>query len=182
MGKIDLKMSVPQFLRDAEPLSTIYDSIDIEMESIYTEMDDVKHQFSISTATWGLDHWEAFLGIQTNPSKSHEFRRSVILSKIRGVGKVTKSFLEETCKSFENGSLEVVEVPEESRLVLKFTELNGVPPNFGDFDSFVSEVIPAHLVYAYEYKYNTYGRLTDKTNDSLALLTYEEIRTTNQWN
>lgn len=180
----NMKENIPQFLRNAQAFSDIYTALENQVDGLYEHMEDIKRQMHVTTATWGLKNWEDFLDIETNPSKSEAYRRSVILSKIRGVGKVTKTFVESTCKSFENGSLEVVEIPEESRLLLKFTELNGVPPNFEDFNSFITEVLPAHLVFAYEYKYNMHATLSgqDLTHAGLSAMTFNQIRTTNQWN
>ena len=188
---VELKNHIPHFLREAEPFSGVFDALNQELNTADEAFNLLKDQFIISKAEKGLKHWETFLGIPVDELKSADFRRSVILSKIRGVGKVTKDFLEKTCKSFENGSLEVVEYPAQSRLVLKFTELNGVPPNFKDFENFVREVIPAHLTYEFVNKYNTHAVImnfvdgvTNKNirHNDLKTMTYKEIRETNKWN
>tara|TARA_Y100000588_G_C14107514_1_gene861486 strand:+ start:504 stop:1049 length:546 start_codon:yes stop_codon:yes gene_type:complete len=171
-----IKQTVPQFLREAELFNKFYDVLGLQMDDLYSAMSDVKDQLNITTATWGLSYWEEMLGIEVNLSKSPEFRRSVILSKLRGVGTVTKDLIQESSKSFKNGSLAVVEHADEYRLTLRFTELNGVPPNFDDYKAFVREVIPAHLDYAFTIKYVLNKELNPFTNDYLTRHTHGELR------
>jgi len=179
---IDIRTHIPLFLRETEPFEGLFQVLNQEFESADSAFVNLKNQFSINTAVEGLRLWEAFLGIKVDENKSLEFRRSVILSKIRGVGKVTKTFLEETCKSYENGALEVVELPAENHLILKFTELNGTPPNEDDFKAFVAEVVPAHLTYEFVNKFNTHGEVNRLTHSDLRNMTHIQMRETNDLN
>jgi hypothetical protein len=44
---------------------------------------DLKRQFHIDTATWGLFMWEKELGIETNIHLSIERRREIVKAKLR---------------------------------------------------------------------------------------------------
>lgn len=50
---------------------------------------DVLDQMYVHRATWGLDLWEAWLGIETDPAASPETRRAAIIAKLLGTGPCT---------------------------------------------------------------------------------------------
>ncbi len=100
---------VPDFLRSIEPIKTVYENEGHESQLYFESIDEVIDQLFVGTATWGLDAWESFLDIETIPDKPNEFRRSVILSKIQGVGTVTSDFVKSVSLAYENGEVEVVE-------------------------------------------------------------------------
>jgi len=171
-----IKQTIPHFLREAMVFSEFYESIGTEMDKVYIEMNDIQAQLNVSTATWGLMYWEQMLGVEVNLSKSDEFRRSVILSKLRGVGTVTRDLLQEASKSFKNGTLAVDEHANEYRLTLRFTEINGVPPNLNDYKAFVRDVIPAHLEYNFIVKYVLNKELNPYTNEHMKQHTQDELK------
>ncbi len=176
MRSENIKESIPVFLRNADVYNVFYDSLGQQMDYIYQAMEDVQNQLNVTTATWGLKCWEELLGVEVNLAKSYAFRRSVILSKLRGVGTVTKALIQSSSQSFENGSLFVEEVPDEYKLILRFTELNGVPPNFDDYEMFIRDIIPAHLGYEFVIKYVLNRELNHLSNDHLHGHTYDQLK------
>ncbi len=118
---------VPDFLRSIEPIKTVYENEGHESQLYFESIDEVIDQLFVGTATWGLDAWESFLDIETIPDKPNEFRRSVILSKIQGVGTVTSDFVKSVSLAYENGEVEVVEKGN-FEVEIVFTGIKGVPP------------------------------------------------------
>ncbi|EMI10360.1 YmfQ family protein [Anoxybacillus gonensis] len=124
-----------------------------ELESLNAAIGDVLAQFFIDTATWGLSHWERICGIPIDESKPVEQRRSVIKSKLRGIGTVTVALIKNVAESWYNGEVEVTEQPSLYTVKIKFVSKLGVPPNLADIQNALREIIPAHLAIDFEFSY-----------------------------
>lgn len=132
----------------------------VEFEHLDGEMADMESNMSLSgTTARQIDRREAWFGIASVASKPLAQRVSVLLAKLRGQGTTTPAFIKNVAKSYQYGEVEVVEdeVPYTVRIV--FESILGVPPNMDDFKATMEEVKPAHLVFEYIYKYNTWDML-----------------------
>lgn len=84
---------LPKFLpkdNDFENTALICDD---EHEKLRLTILDVKDQFFVETATWGLDSWEKILDITANYKLDYGTRRAKILSKINSNAIVSREFL-----------------------------------------------------------------------------------------
>lgn len=151
-----IKAYVPPYQREAEPLKSIFSAAGAESGDFFDEIEDVLNQMYVPTATWGLANWEEFLGLATNEVETHDNRRSVIISKLRGVGTLTKSMIENAALSFENGAIEITEYAKLGYFKIKFTSASGIPPNFDKFKQWLEDIKPAHLGVEYEFDYMTF--------------------------
>lgn len=122
-----------------------------EFEKLNTCISDVLDQFFIDTATWGLAKWERICGISVDESKPIDQRRSVIKSKLRGIGTVTVALIKNVAESWYNGEVEVTEQPSLYTVKIKFVSKLGVPPNLADIQNALREIIPAHLAINFEF-------------------------------
>lgn len=150
-----LKDYFPRFLQSSITLSEIWRTNQMEHNKIDFAINDLTNQLYVSTATWGLDQWEAFFKIKSE-NKAIQSRRAVILSRIRGIGTTTKQAIKDLSLSFQNGEVEVIEYPLEGFFLIKFIGLNGVPPNLNDYLNAVEDLKPAHLGFVYEFSYMTW--------------------------
>lgn len=113
--------------------------------------DELVEQQFVETATWGLARWEKIFGIETDTSKPLDQRRSVIKSKIRGAGVVTKTMVKSVAESWYNGETEVTEGP--LIVTVKFLSNYGVPSNLKDVEKALRDIIPAHLGIEFDFKF-----------------------------
>lgn len=90
---VDLQRYLPAFLFKDAVFTSIMKSLSDEHESQRLSRIDMDKQFFVSTATWGLDDWEEFLGIDTPTDGTYTERRNNILMKLRGPETVTNEFL-----------------------------------------------------------------------------------------
>ena len=120
--------------------------------------DDYALQLDVNTATWGLSLWEDAYGIMSDAGKSDMYRRTRIISKMRGAGTTTAALIQNVAESFSDGAVEVVEKPEEYRFDVKFVG-HGIPPNMDDLTAAIERIKPAHLAYAYIYTYMVWRML-----------------------
>ncbi len=138
---------------------------------------DMAKQFAISTATWGLDFWEFEYGIITDHNKSYEQRREILKSKERGQGTTTKEMLKNTAQAYSNGEVDIIEIFEHYRLIIKFIGTKGIPEQLDELDKAIRQIKPAHLAHEYQYTYNTWGMVKNKTWGEMKNLTWLEAKT-----
>ena len=145
-------------------------------DALQAARDDMFSQMNVSTATWGLVTWETALGLTTDAAKPNEYRRTRIMSKLRGQGSSTKAMIENVAESFSNGDVIIVEYNAESRFEVKFVGTLGIPPNMDDLTAALEEIKPAHLTYSFVYVYRTHAQLSGYTNAQLAAYTHATLR------
>lgn len=176
--KSDVMLSyMPTFLRDAKEIKAVINAQGYEFDLLETSADDVLKQFYVETATWGLALWENELGIKIDNIKPYDQRRSVIISKLRGVGTVTLTMLKSVAESFTNGSVDVRYGPScysfdtyrempatnpDYTIIIKFIGTRGIPPNLNDLKAAIEEIKPAHLAVEYQFRYLTWDELDTK--------------------
>jgi hypothetical protein len=132
----------------------------VELESLNGEIADVLAQFYIDTATWGLANWERVCGLTTDETKPYDQRRSVIKSKLRGVGTVTVDMIKNVAGAYAGGEIDVTEDNAHYTVNVKFVGERGIPANLDDCKNALRDIIPAHLAINYIFTYTTFGELT----------------------
>lgn len=132
-----------------------------------------------SQATELLSLWETFLAIPVNEDKPAEYRRSVIVAKLRSSGTLTVQRFKEIALSFENGEVELTEDHDNYQMKVKFVSERGMPPNYDDFTNMVEMVKPAHIEVIYEFTYNRRDYLKNFTRAQLKNFTRADLRTAN---
>ena len=150
-----------------------------EFDQVSITIADILSQFYVDTSTWGLDFWDAFLGLQTIPGKPNDQRRSLIISKIRGIGTVNVSMIQNVAESYVNGAVDVIDSPSTYSFIVKYVDTRGIPPNLSDIETAIEEIKPAHLAVSYQFTYTLYGELKTwgKTYGNLKTMTYGQIKT-----
>ena len=168
---------LPEFYQSHIETIDLQLAFEVAVSDLQEARDDFMAQLDIETATWGLDlWWEPMYGIQTDIEKPYEYRRSRIISKMRGAGTTTKELVKNVAESFSNGEVEVIEYPGEYRFEVKFVGTLGIPPNMGDLTDAIDEIKPAHLAYTYVIIYRTHGELKVKTHIQLSAYTHETLK------
>lgn len=169
-----LKSYLPPENADKKVFSEIFNAEGAEFDALHVDINDIKAQLNVSTATWGLDIYEKDLGITTDYTKNLDYRRSVIKSKSRGTGKLNAAMIKLVCDAFSNGD---VKVTFDGIIYVKFTSVKGVPLNMDDLKNAVEQIKPAYILLDYLYTYNTYDMLKPKTYNELKSYTYDQLRT-----
>jgi uncharacterized protein YmfQ (DUF2313 family) len=161
LGETDLTEYLPTFLLDYQDLITIQKAIATRFDALKQAVSDVDAQFDINTATWLLEVYETDFGIDTDPSKSYEYRRENLFARQRGAGTVTKALIENTAETFSGADVEVIEYPSEARIEIKFVGVKGIPPNMAGLIEAIEHIKPAHVTYSFVYTYSWWGRVAE---------------------
>lgn len=161
--KVDLSKYVPEFLYNEKTLNKIYKAQEEQLALTLWQSEDLLNQGFIDTATWGLSCWEEQYGIKTNVNLSYEERREIVRAKIRGQGMCTKEMLKNVCKSFNGGTVKIIENTAPYTFTIQFIDTKGVPKNVEKLKEVINQIKPAHLLVDYQFKYNTVGYINDFT-------------------
>ncbi|RHA11756.1 DUF2313 domain-containing protein [Megasphaera sp. AM44-1BH] len=92
--KVDLSRYLPAFLFRDAVFSNTLNTLSYEHELQRLTLTDAAKQAFVQTATWGLDDWEEFVGLEHAQVDTVQTRRNKILMKLTGVESVTVPFLE----------------------------------------------------------------------------------------
>jgi len=151
---------LPRFYEASPVMRGLMQSQEREADALQAAIDSVLDQQFVHTATWGLDLWERQLGLPTDPSKPADQRRSVIKSKLRGVGTVTAALIKSVAEAYDGGEVTVAEEHGAYAIKVTFIGNRGVPANLWDLENALREIIPAHLGVRFEFTFLTFGELS----------------------
>lgn len=167
---------LPERLKKSERIAEIQNAINFEFLNLVKNYDlMLSRLFVASSDDMGLSLWEKIYGI-TADSTEDEFRRTRIMSKLRGNGTTTVEMIKNICKSFYNGEIEIEEDFTNDCFYVKFANKTGIPPNINDMSAAIDELKPAHLTYDYIIVYNMYSDFSRFTHSELAKFRHIEIR------
>lgn len=173
---INLIDYLPEFYLDIKQMKELQRTLGYEVGEASYVLKDCLNQFFIETATWGLDRWEKVFGVTTDKSRSYEYRREVILAKLRGFGTTTKDMIKSVAIAFSGGEVEIQEYPSEYRFVIQFVGVKGIPKNMAGLIAAIDEIKPAHLTYSFKYTYTTWDYLKNITWAIAKQHTWAEIK------
>ena len=154
MSRYEIMLSyVPLFYRTSGIFKGVLNSEGTEFDLLRQNIEDVKAQHFIDTATWGLRQWEKEFGLTTNVELTDEERRSRIKGKIRGVGKVGIELVKSVAEAYSNGT---VDVAFDGEIVITFIGTRGRPSALGELQQQLEAILPAHLAVRYVFTYLTW--------------------------
>ena len=173
---IDLACYAPPFLAEIRELAELYRTEGYTIGQLQHDLEEMRDQCFVPTATWSLNQWEKMYGIDVNLTLSFEQRREIIAAKIRGKGTTTKQMIEDTAAAFSGGEVEVIEDNLNYHFIVRFIGIKGIPRNMQAFIAMLEEIKPAHLKYTFEYTYTTWNSLRPLTCDEISDETWDSLR------
>lgn len=173
---INLIDHLPEFYLDIKQMKELQMTLGYEVGDVSYVLKEYLKQFFIETATWGLDRWEKIFGVTTDKSRSYEYRREVILAKLRGFGTTTKDMIKNVAMAFSGGEVEIQEYPSEYRFVIQFVGVKGIPQNMAGLITAIDEIKPAHLEYSFKYTYTTWDKLKTMMWGKVKQHTWTELK------
>lgn len=173
----DMLEQLPPYYEEIRETRVLVESEGKEFDDLKAAVNDVFDQYFVETGSWGLSRWEAEFGITPQAGQPDAQRRSVIRSRIRGIGTVTVSLIKTIAEAYDGGLVDVSMQPAEYKFTVKFIDTMGVPPNLDDLKAVIDEIKPAHLAVQYEFTYYLYSDLTGsgKTYGELTGYTYDQV-------
>ena len=172
---------LPQHYSSSPYICSLQNAFEISFNNIQTDVDIFEQQFFIETATYGLIYFESMLGLNTNLLLDIDIRRSLIKTKLRGIGVTTLTQIQNLCSSYGMSDVEITENFEQYSIIIKFTGFIGVPPNSDSLKAALLELIPCHLALEFKFVFNTWKDIEDINltwTEAMSLgLTWEDLET-----
>lgn len=138
---------LPNYYKESKHFGEITKVEDKEFDRIYNNIEDLNKQFLIETATWGLAIYEKVYGLPVKPNLSLDKRRSIIIAKMRGIGKVDNLMIKAIVEAFTDN---VVTIEFNGKIVIVFDNDNDIDISSKGLYHSLEEVKPAHLDYVLE--------------------------------
>lgn len=167
---------LPDFFQKSLETAEIQTAIESVYEGFKNAVDDLENQMYIDTATWALTYWEQLYALPNGEGKDISERRANIKSRLRGYGTCTKEHIRNVAESFTNGSVTVIEHPEEYAFSITFTSVIGIPPNIEDLEKTIEAIKPAHLSVTYIFTYRTWDDVSHLTWGEANIYSWEELK------
>ncbi|MFD2614505.1 putative phage tail protein [Paenibacillus gansuensis] len=145
--------TLPPFIRKSTVIQEILNAEAVEFDECADEIEDLKLQDSIETATWSLPIWEKEYNTTPAADQPIEQRRAIVSSKMRGYGKFSGKLLKDVAEAYVNGLVDVSFNAPTSTFTIRFISALGIPPNIDDLKRTVDDIVPAHLLVSYNYRY-----------------------------
>lgn len=139
---------------------TISEILKVEQYQLELEekaIDNLIREFFIDTATFSLDTWAKFAGIEDDPLLDLDVRRSNIKAALKAKEVTTVEVIKPIAESYSNGTCEIIEDYANYKFTVKFTGTVGVPSRIDEIRKIIDKVKPAHLAYDFEFKYRTWN-------------------------
>lgn len=152
---------LPEFYANSPEVVSIQQAIEYQVAALRAARDELMEQLNVISATWGLKLWERDLAIISKVEDSLDFRRTRIMSKLRGAGTTTEAMIKNVAESFSYGEVEIVTFPAEFRFEIRFVGTLGIPPNMDDLTAAIEEIKPAHLAYSFIFTFMTWAMFED---------------------
>lgn len=125
-------------------------------ENIETKINNVKDNIFLDTATWCVEICEKELNLENIENKTIDERKSIIMAKWRGAGKLTLELIQNTIKAYTDNT---VTVRFNGTIILDFSNKIGKPKDVNSLMQSIEDIKPAHLGIEYLFKYRTWGDL-----------------------
>lgn len=143
---VDLSRYLPAFLFRDTSFSDTLNTLSYEHEAQRLTLTDAAQQAFVKTATWGLDDWEEFVGLEHNPVDTVQTRRNKILMKLAGADSVTVPFLTRLVNLYVADSQAVV-IDHPDTYSIEILYHGGQIMNYAKLRDAVNIYIPAHIGY-----------------------------------
>lgn len=145
---VNLRRYLPAFIFHDSTMATAIDTLSWEHERQRQARIDVDKQAFVTTATWGLDDWEEFLGLTIHPVDDYETRRRIILARMQAAPTVTLDFLRNLVNLFVwNKKGEVRDYPEDYTLEILLPDAQVV--SWEELEKNLRVYVPAHIGWKY---------------------------------
>lgn len=174
-----LKM-LPTYERKSGVFKQILTAYDREFRNNEQNLEIIERNMFLRSAIETLGLYEKELGIELNPSLTHNQRREQIAARSRAVfDQTTTDTIEQVAAAYGNGEIEIASTTTPGVYEIRFIGI-GVPDNFSGFKEAMDVIVPAHLEIKYVFTYNPWSSVSKTTWSEAATMTWDALRTWNE--
>ena len=147
---------LPFFYEECPITNTIQEGLSSEANILVDKVDSTINQLYVNSATWGLELWEKFAGIDKTSGNLTD-RRLRVIAKLTSKRTTTKQVFKELCKIYVD-DVDVDEIFEEYKVLISLTEKSesdlSKEYNLTGINNAIWEIKPAHLEHELNLKHS----------------------------
>ncbi|OAB33862.1 putative phage tail protein [Paenibacillus glacialis] len=148
-----LREHLPDYYDEIVEMDVLTATEGVEFDRLYSDIETLLNESYPETSTMFLGRYERDLQIVVDKTKPADQRRSVIISKMRGSGKVSGSMIKNVAQAYDGGTVNVaVDMPHYT-IVITFIDSLGIPPNIDDLKQALEDIKPAHMALEYKFRF-----------------------------
>jgi hypothetical protein len=152
-GADRLKSYLPGYYSGVREMDELMNGEGPEFDLLGARVEGLLNQAYPESATWALERYENQLQIIVDVNKPTDQRRSVIISKMRGSGKVSGDLIKSVAQAYDGGTVDVAVSAAEYKIIITFIDTLGVPVNLNDLKQALEDIKPAHMSLSYAFRY-----------------------------
>lgn len=137
----------PSYYKASEEFVAIQEAFQPEVDAVLAAGEDYAAQLCVDTATWGLQYWEAALGL--TGSGDIDTRRGRIRARLLGSGTITVDVVRDVVAGFFGGDVDVSEDARNASIIIMLTGLATALGDFRGLNEALQEIMPAHIAWRY---------------------------------
>lgn len=148
-----LRAYLPSYYDEIVEMDALTATEGVEFDRLSQDIETLLNESYPETSTIFLGRYEKDLQIVVDKTKPADQRRSVVISKMRGSGKVSGSMIKNVAQAYDGGTVDVdVDVPHYT-IIITFIDTVGIPPNLDDLKQALEDIKPAHMSLEYKFRY-----------------------------
>lgn len=175
--KAEMLSSLPGYYTNSQVIDAILNTVTAELRDLEYQADMLENSLFIDSVVENITRWEQDLGLGSDPRIPYDQRRARVRAKLQALGTSTSQMISQVAAAYTNTELEVIEDNANYHFQVKFTGIKGIPPHLDDLTMMLNEIKPAHLGFSYEFTYNNWDFLTDKTWQQVEAQSWESVQT-----
>jgi hypothetical protein len=152
-GADRLKGYLPGYFSGILEMDELMNAEGPELDLLVARVEELLNQAYPEYATWALNRYEDELQIVVDVNKPTDQRRSVIISKMRGFGKVSGDMIKNVAEAYDGGTIDVSVTSAEYKIIITFIDTLGIPVNLDDLKQALEDIKPAHMTLSYAFRY-----------------------------
>ena len=145
---------LPPYYQRSQPVAELERALETALDALAVSESDTLAQLWVSSATWGLDLWEVWVGLPVDTASSYPVRRARILSRLRSQGPTTHDKIASVVASFgfDPSQVSVVEDYDAYSFQVVLSGLAAPPEDVSGIQAAVDAIKPAHLAWSFSYE------------------------------
>lgn len=145
---------LPEYYQASPPVAELERVLSLETDGLHQAERDVLAQLWVDSATWGLDLWEAWVGLPVDRTSLYSYRRGRTKAKLRGQGTTNQEAIAAVVSSFgfHPEQVSVIEHAASCQFEVVLSGLAAIPEDLDGPRAAVNEIKPAHLAWWFTFE------------------------------
>lgn len=153
---------LPPLYESSVVMAELLEAEGADLDLLRAAIEELHAQLFVTTATWGLDAWDTFLGLTPATGFTDGERRDRLVARMRGWGSANKDLIKSIASSYTYGTVTVQDQNDGEAayvVVVQLIDALGIPSTFNEFSAALRAAIPAHLGVTFIFNFMTWDDL-----------------------